>query len=367
MRGAVAVDGGDGFEFFLRGFHEFIDGARLAAERHDLGEPAVAVADVVLFVVAVEGEERVGFEVVELAHAVHDVGFGGETAGFKFHRHHRVALVGRHLDEDVVEVERVLDGHEIDAELGQLAETELAVARFIPEVARHVVMQIKRRLRRVEKDRREVIHGVHFHHEPHVNHEADDAGIGLGVDEPRADDRRLGGVVTEDARARRVLAAVAGGGMREGSFRVLPDVAGGEGQAGFLAEPTAEIIEGLGEMKRPFAGIGAGEVGCDLADVAFFVGDEFFDEFFRRPIGERIGDFEVVPISGQQRGLQDLVEAGGEHERVLGVGADGLGEDFFNAIADRLARAKRRQFAAAFAQETGVAGGFPSVLAEEIF
>ena len=42
-------------------------------------------------------------------------------------------------------------------------------------------------------------------------------------------------------------------------------------------------------------------------------------------------------------------------------------EDFFNAVADRLARAKRREFAAAFAQETGVAGGFPSVLAEEIF
>ena len=65
-----------------------------------------------------------------------------------------------------------------------------------------------------------------------------------------------------------------------------------------MAEPAAEIIEGLGEMERPFAGIGAGEVGRELAGVAFFVGDEFFDEFFGRPIGERIGDFEVVPISG---------------------------------------------------------------------
>src|SRR5690606_40106520 len=39
--------------------------------------------------------------------------------------HERVTLVRRHLDENVVEVERVLDGHQVDAEFGQLAEAEL--------------------------------------------------------------------------------------------------------------------------------------------------------------------------------------------------------------------------------------------------
>jgi len=62
---------------------------------------------------------------------------------------------------------------------------------------------------------------------------------------------------------------------------VLPNVACSDRETGLLAEPAADIVEGLGEMERPLAGIGAGEVRRDLAGVAFFVGDEFFNELRR--------------------------------------------------------------------------------------
>ena len=46
--------------------------------------------------------------------------------------------------------------------------------------------------------------------------------------------------------------------------------------------------------------------------MALFVGDEFLDELFGRPVGERIGDLEIVAVGREERGLQDVVEAGRE-------------------------------------------------------
>ena len=140
-----------------------------------------------------------------------------------------------------------------------------------------------------------------------------------------------------------------------------------EWEPGFLPEPAAEIVQSLREMERPLAGVDASQVGRDLTGMAVLVGDEFFDEFLGRPIGERIGDLQVVAVGRKQRGFEDLIKTGGEDEWVLGAGAGGLVEDAADGIADGLGRAEGRQFATALAEEAGVAGGFPRVLAEEIF
>ena len=95
-----------------------------------------------------------------------------------------------------------------------------------------------------------------------------------------------------------------------------PDIAGGEREARFLAEPAAEVIERLREVQLPFAGVDALQVGRDLAEVALLVGDEFLDELLGRPVGEGIGDLEIVAIGGEQRGLQHRVETGGNDERI---------------------------------------------------
>ncbi len=145
----------------------------------------------------------------------------------------------------------MLEGQEIDAEARELAVAELTVAGFIPEVAGEIVVEIERRVRGVVENGREVVDGVEFHHEPDVDHHANDAGIGGGVDEPRADDGGFRRVVAEDAGARGKAAAVrsrrvgvaAGGGEerrggrwgegergrgREGVEAALGDEEGGE-------------------------------------------------------------------------------------------------------------------------------------------
>jgi len=320
---------------------------------------------VVLLIVAVKGQERVRLEVAQLAHAVHDQRLGGEAAGLEFHRHHRVALVRRHLDEDVVEVERVFDGHEVHAELGQLAEAELAVARLVPEVAGHVVMQVKRGLGRVVEDGREIIDGIQLHHQPHINHEADDAGVGFRVHQPRADDGGLVGVVAEDARAGRILAAVAGGGMLVGAGLRFPSETGGQGQGGGLAEEATLRQEGAAEMGDPDRIVGRAEVGKDFLSVTLLVHDEFLDQLARGPVGEVVRGLQVVPVGGEQGGLEHPVEAGEGH---VGVGRHhGLVEEPAQGGADVFTGAEAAELAAAFAEEPGVAGGFPHVLAEQVF
>lgn len=73
--------------------------------------------------------------------------------------------------------------------------------------------------------------------------------------------------------------------MRVGRLRVRPDVAGGEREAGVLAEPAAEVVERLCEVELPLARVDALEVRRDLAEVAFLVGDELLDELLGGPVG----------------------------------------------------------------------------------
>ena len=56
------------------------------------------------------------------------MGFGRETAGLELHRHEGITLVWRHLHQNVVEIERVLEDHQVHAKLRQLTVAELAVA-----------------------------------------------------------------------------------------------------------------------------------------------------------------------------------------------------------------------------------------------
>ena len=66
-------------------------------------------------------------------------------------------------------------------------------------MAGEVVMQIKGSVRSFDEHGRKVIDGVHFHHEPHVNHDPDHASIGFRIDQPISNDGRLGRILTEDA------------------------------------------------------------------------------------------------------------------------------------------------------------------------
>ena len=98
--------------------------------------------------------------------------------------------------------------------------------------------------------------------------------------------------------------------------------------------------------------------------MARFVGEEVFDEFAGRPVGEVVGRGEVVAVGVVKGRLEDAVETG---ERDGGVGGhDGFVEELAERGADVVGGAEAAEFAAAFAQETGVAGGFSDVLAEEI-
>jgi hypothetical protein len=73
---------------------------------------------------------------------------------------------------------------------------------------------------------------------------------------------------------------------------------------------------------------------------------------------------QVVTVGGEQGGLEHPVEAG----EGGGVGGhDGLVEEPAEGGADVFTGAEAAELAAAFAEEAGVAGGFPDVLAEQIF
>ncbi|MCX6955688.1 MAG: hypothetical protein NTV51_26385 [Verrucomicrobia bacterium] len=99
--------------------------------------------------------------------------------------------------------------------------------------------------------------------------------------------------------------------------------------------------------------------------MALLVGDELLDELAGGPVGEVVGRGEILAIGREEGGFQHAIETG-ERDRGV-VGHDSLVEQAAERGADVVGGAEAAELAAALADPAGVAGGFPDVLAEEIF
>ena len=100
--------------------------------------------------------------------------------------------------------------------------------------------------------------------------------------------------------------------------------------------------------------------------MALFIINKFFDQFFGRPVRQMIRDLEIMLVGREQGRLEHFVISCHEHHWIGVRIAYCFDENFTDVFTDVFMRPKGGEFAATFAEETGMARGFPGVLADQI-
>jgi hypothetical protein len=99
--------------------------------------------------------------------------------------------------------------------------------------------------------------------------------------------------------------------------------------------------------------------------VSLLIDDEFLDKMARGPVRKMMRQSQVLPVGGKDGRLDHLVESG---EGCLCVSRpDGFLENLAESIPDAIALAEAAKLTPALAKKAGMPGGFPGVLAQEIF